>query len=87
MKIYALRVNGEIEWIAANTVIEALQNYITITGIELTDFELDDDIKEVPKEKWSQLKVMCYDRQSQSEQTFAEVIRHMKSPDIIAIPC
>lgn len=35
MKIFALKINGETEWLAANIIIEALQKYTTITGIDL----------------------------------------------------
>ncbi len=40
------------EWLEANTVIEALQMYMAVTAIELMEFNNNDDIKDVSKEKW-----------------------------------
>lgn len=87
MKIYALMIDGKTEWVAANTIIEALQKYITITGIELSEFDNDDDIKEISIEKWSELKVMSYKGEFETEQSFAEVMNHLQVPGIITVPC
>jgi len=36
--------DGEKEWIAANTTIQALKVYSSMTGVDLDDFEDDDNI-------------------------------------------
>ena len=57
-KIYEIHINGEKEWICADTSLEALKFYCGLTDILLTEFEDDDDIIEVPKEKWSKMNIV-----------------------------
>lgn len=57
-RIYEIRINGEKEWVCADTIIEALKTYKSITDIDLYDFDNDDDIVEVPKEKWSEMNIL-----------------------------
>lgn len=87
-KIYEIQINGEKEWVCADTAIEALKAYSSITDITLTDFENDDDIVEVPKEKWSEMKILNIDEfedDSRTEITFSEYMeKEATSADIIA---
>ena len=90
-KIYEIQINGEKEWVCADTAIEALKTYNSITDITLTDFENNDDIIEVPKEKWSEMNIVDTDREYNNEtgypaiMTFAEYMeKEAISADIIA---
>lgn len=57
MKVYALELNGETEWVAANTAIHALKFYEESTGLGLSDFENDDSIYEVKTDKWDAILI------------------------------
>ena len=90
-KIYEIQINGEKEWVCADTAIEALKAYSSITDITLTDFENDDDITEVPKEKWSEMNIVNTEGEYDEEtglpvtKTFAEYMeKESTSADIIA---
>ena len=90
-KIYEIQINGEKEWVCADTAIEALKAYSSITDITLTDFENDDDIVEVPKEKWSEMNIVDTEVEYDDEtgcpviMTFAEYMeKEATSADIIA---
>lgn len=54
MKIFELRFTKENEkaWMYAETVIDAIKTYCSITGTDLIDLDTTDDIIELPKEKW-----------------------------------
>ena len=89
-KIYEIQINGEKEWVCADTAIEALKTYTSITDITLTDFENDDDIVEIPKEKWSEMNILNTEEINEDggygvEMTFAEYMeKEAISADIIA---
>ena len=90
-KIYEIQINGEKEWVCADTAIEALKAYSSITDITLTDFENDDDIAEVPKEKWSEMTIVDTEGEYDEEKgfpiqmTFSEYMeKEATSADIIA---
>ena len=89
-KIYEIRMAGEKEWICADTAIEALKFYQNLADIDLSDFEDNDDIVEVPKEKWSEMKI--HDMESAILdigehpviETFEEYMKHAEFAEIIA---
>ena len=90
-KIYEIQINGEKEWMCADTVIEALKAYCSITDTDLIDFDNDDDIVEVPKEKWHEMNIVDTDGDYDEENgypitmTFAEYMeKEATSSDIIA---
>lgn len=85
MKIFELNweSQGEKEWIAAHTNIEALQVYCSITGTDLNDLDVEDTITEVPREKWTKMTVRDPD-DSDITRTFAQWMKDNKKPDIIA---
>jgi len=91
MKIFELNCSAqdEKEWIAANTNIEALKTYLSITGTDIIDLDDSDEITEVPEEKWEEMTVRNndYDKNDPNdwqEKTFAQWMKENKSPDIIA---
>lgn len=67
------------EWIAAKTVIKALQLYEDITGIEIWDWQEDSDIVELPKEKWEKYTVI----NSDDKMTFKQWMELNTKPDFI----
>jgi len=86
-KIYEFQINGEKEWVCADTIVEALKFYFGLTDMSITDFENDDDIIEVPKEKWAEMKILNVDDEDdiRTETTFAEYMgKEADRADIIA---
>lgn len=83
MKIFEIAWgDGEKEWIAANTTIQALKVYSSMTGVDLDDFEDDDNIVELPKSKWGRYTVKEED--AEESITFKQWMKENKRPDIIA---
>ncbi|PKP11977.1 MAG: hypothetical protein CVU09_00315 [Bacteroidetes bacterium HGW-Bacteroidetes-4] len=76
--------DGEKEWIAAHTIIEALQTYCSTTDASL--FELDDyDLVEVPQTRWDELNIVNPDCENDEleKTTLREIVQGMTNPDII----
>lgn len=86
MKIFEFQVNGEKEWVAANTIIQAFETYCNLTGMGLWDFESGDDVVEIPESKWGEYYVNHEEPYSEEDnlEPFSEVVKRMTSPDIIA---
>lgn len=91
MKIFEFKWTSqdESEWVAANTLIEALKTYLATTGMDITELEDDDEIIEVPKEKWPELNVRNTDFDPKDpddweEQTFEQWMGENHTPGIIA---
>ena len=61
MKIFQINWTGEQDgehsWISAETIIGAIQTYCSTTGMDLTDFNGDEEIVELPKEDWCMYRV------------------------------
>lgn len=68
------------EWIAAKTVIKALQLYESITGLEIWAWQEDSDIVELPKDKWEKHTVT----NSDGKMTFKQWMELNNKPDFIA---
>jgi hypothetical protein len=92
MKIFEIqwKSQDEKEWVAANTTIEALKVYCSITGMDLINFEDDDEIVEIPKEKWKEMTVFNWDYDPENpednwkEKSFEQWMEEHSDPDIIA---
>jgi len=82
LKIFELAFDGEKTWIAARTIIEAIQTYCSVTGMDLVEFEGDEEITELPREKWTE-HIIREDDQT-PEQTFEDWMKENHNPDIIA---
>ena len=83
MNVYEIQTQGEKQWVAAQNVIQALKYYESTTGIGLIDFDLCDNIVEVPKEKWNDYGIRFQDAYSIDRVTFASYVPCLKSPEII----
>lgn len=92
LKVFELRwtKQGEREWVCASTNIEALMHYLNTCGMTLNDLDEEDEIVEVPKEKWSELYIqnMDFDELNDPEDwkqmSFEEYMKDKTLPDIIA---
>ena len=84
MKIFEIKweSQGEKEWVAADTNIEALKFYCKLTGMDIDDFEDTDSIVEIPKSKWKEYRVKEEDEEN--DKTFAQWMKENTGPDIIA---
>lgn len=89
MKIFEIIYNdGEKQWVAANTVIEALRE---VLSIESTDIDLMEDVVELPQDKWDESTVTNseYDENDKDDWqvlTFREFMQKevASNPQIIA---
>lgn len=91
LKIFELRWNSqdEKEWVAAHTNIEALKYYCFETMTDLAEMEDEDEIIEIPESEWEKFTVRNndYDKtdpEDRQEETFAEFMKDITAPTIIA---
>lgn len=91
LKVFELRwvKQGEKEWMCAHTNIEALRTYFNITDTDITDLDYEDEVIEVPKEKWAEIIINNseYDESDPddwAQKTVEEYMKTATSPDIIA---
>lgn len=82
LKIFQLSFDGEHAWIASRTIIEAIQTYCSVTGMDLVEFEGDEEITELPREKWAEYIIKEED--DTAEQTFEQWMKENHTRDIIA---
>lgn len=83
MRIFEFQINGEREWVAAYTFIEAIQTHSRITDMDLVEYDSKDEIVELPKEKWNEMIVKDPDEE-EPDQTFAQWMDGRVDADIIA---
>lgn len=58
MKVFEIKWNdGEKEWISAESFIGAIKFYCSETSFDVSDFDDEDEIREVPKEEWDKMKI------------------------------
>lgn len=88
-KIFEIIYNdGEKQWVAANTAIQALNQ---VLSIESTDIDLMEDIIELPQDKWDSMSVTNSeydetDKDDWQQLTFMEFMNReaSKYPQIIS---
>lgn len=83
MKIYEFQLGNGKEWVCANTIFESIQTHMRINALEFDEYCDQDDITEVPPEKWSSLFIVDHDS-GDLEQTFYQYMETATEPDIIA---
>lgn len=91
LKVFELKWNsqGEKEWVCAYTNIEALVTYFNITGASFVDLSGEDEIIEVPKDKWSEYFIVNSewdenDPEDWEKKSFADYMKDQTTPDVIA---
>ncbi|HPT69349.1 MAG TPA: hypothetical protein PKW50_04325 [Syntrophomonas sp.] len=58
MKVFEITWHDvEKEWIAAPSIIGAIKFYCSETSFDVSDFDDEDEIREVPKEEWETMKI------------------------------
>lgn len=89
MRIFEYQWNtGEKEYVAANTVVEAIKILLSVNDLSIDDLENEEEIVEIPKEKWNDMKVLNMeydpnDPDDKEELTFAELMSENSNPDVI----
>jgi hypothetical protein len=83
MKIFEIQWSnqGEKEWVAAETIINALKIYSSITDVDITDFEKSDDVIEIPEADWDKYSVKMEEGDTI---TFRKWVELYNGNDIIA---
>jgi hypothetical protein len=91
LKVFELRwtEQGEKEWVCAYTNLHAIQTYLWVTSTNVMDFDTSDEIVEVPKERWSEMRIKNIeydpsDPEDKEFETFEEYMKTKATPDIIA---
>jgi len=82
LKIFELRSSIGKEWISGITNIDALQTYLSILNIELSELPSDSEIGELPEDVWKDYSI--YDEDEDSHTSFEEYMKTQTYPDIIA---
>lgn len=57
MKIFEFQWNriNEKEWVAADTIVEALKVYLSTTSSDILDWDIEDEIIELPESEWEKM--------------------------------
>lgn len=66
-KIYEIKIGYEKFWVCADTAIEALKTYLYVTDTDMIELENEDDIIEVPKEKWDKMNIVDIEAEMDDE--------------------
>jgi hypothetical protein len=83
LKIFELRwPDDEVAWIAAYTNVQALQIYCTATDTDFHDLEGDEEIKELPPNKWR--KIYVTDEDALPSQSLHQWMQDNQEPALIA---
>ena len=80
---------GEKEWIAAPSLIGAIKAYCELASFDISDFDDEDEIVEIPKDDWGKMDVANteYDENDPDDkETFAvdELMKDCHEPMLIA---
>ncbi len=84
LKIFEIRwiTENQKSWIAAMSLIHAIQTYCSVTGLDLHEFDITDEIVELPEVVWREYTVTHED--AANNQTFLQWMLENKTADIIA---
>jgi hypothetical protein len=82
-RIFEFRINGEKEWVAARTFIEAIQTHSNITTMDLVEYDSTDEIVEIPEAEWDKITITDPENEF-PDKTLKEAIQEVNSPEIIA---
>lgn len=84
LRIYEMAYgdNGNRDWVAARSIIEALQVLVRTTSITLEELDYTDMVKEIPESMWAGFKIK--DENDNVMMTFRDWMNVNNTPDIIA---
>lgn len=80
MRIFEFQFNVESDWFAAETIIDAIRNYLTTSECDIDEIK---DIVEIPESKWEEYKILDSDT-DEPIQSFAEWIKENPDGGMIA---
>jgi len=86
MKVFEIKFTNleKSDFVAAETIIGALQEYCSTTEIDLYEFYSEDEIIEVPEKDWK--KIIIIDEFEESDNiTVEEFMRDCCSPCVICV--
>jgi hypothetical protein len=79
MNIYQIELNGEKEYVCANTAIEAIQTLLKTHDMLFEDLEHTYDIRQIPQENWGNFHIYEDDTPLMS---FEEFMSEPKRPEV-----
>jgi hypothetical protein len=84
LKVFEFRWDsqGEKDWVCAYTNLHAIQTYLWITDANVMDFGPGDEVVEIPKEKWPEMKI-THSAKEGDFQTFENYMATQTTADII----
>ena len=91
MKLFQITwtMQGEKEWIAATSIIGAIKAYCELASFDISDFEDDDEITEIPPDQWDGMTVQNteYDENDPEDKEswiLTELMAESNEPRLIA---
>lgn len=85
LKVFEIKwPDGEKAWVAARSIIHAMIVYCDFTMTDLDDFEGDEEIVEVPRDKWPTMKIEDEEHEKYSH-TFEQAMNGQNDPCLIAV--
>jgi hypothetical protein len=79
MRIFELTTKKGKEWIAANTIIEALKTYCSMQDVFISELDDEDELTEIPESEWGEY----YSESANAKQYFTEWMKENGEPSII----
>ena len=80
MNIYNFKIADRDEYVAANSIFEAIKHYNTITDLEISDFENTDDIILIPEAEWDDYYIT--DEYGNLQETFAKYMQTVSTVEL-----
>ena len=74
LRVFEFQINGEREWVAAYTFIHAIQIHSGTSGMDIVEYDSDDEIVEVPESKWDE-SFITYPDDDQQPKSFSQFIK------------
>ena len=89
LKVFEIRYNGDVDTICHYTNIAALQLHCHYTDCLLIEFDVTDEIVEIPKDEWNNKKFRCNDDYDDEgdEMTISEYMETHNKPELICSTC
>ena len=84
MRVFEFLIDGDKTWIGAPTFISAVQTYCDVNSLRIEELDYEDDIIEVPKEKWDEMIIKDPDGEIE-DYSFSEWMKENSQPGIIAM--
>lgn len=83
MRLFQLNSKSEKYFIAAHTIVEAIQLFCSLQSTTILEMDHEDDIIEVPREKWDEMTIKDPEGEEESI-TFLQYMENLDIPEMIA---